>query len=133
MHALTLALILTLVPVLAGAGDAPMSAADFDAYSRGKTLTYSVDGRVYGAEQYLPGRRVIWAFEGQACQRGTWTESAGQICFHYEGDPEPACWQFFPGPEGLTARFASDPEGTALKEIAQSPAPLSCPGPEVGV
>lgn len=133
MHALILSLVLVLLPVLAGAGEAPLTAEEFEARTTGRTLTYAVDGEVYGTEQYLPGRRVIWAYEGAECQRGTWSEAGGQICFLYEGDSEPACWQFFDEGGRLAARFLGDDVDAALKELAQSPEPLSCPGPEVGV
>lgn len=133
MHALILSLILVLLPVLAGAGEAPLTAEEFEARTTGRTLTYAVDGEVYGTEQYLPGRQVIWAYEGAECQRGTWAETGGQICFLYEGDPEPACWQFFDEGGRLAARYLGDDDNSSLKELAQSPEPLNCPGPEVGV
>jgi len=132
MHALILSLALLLVPLVAGAGEAPLTGGEFEARTTGRTMTYAVDGKVYGTEQYLPGNRVIWAFEGDDCVRGTWEETAGRICFLYEDDPEPACWQFFDDGGRLTARFDGDPEGARLKEVAQSPEPMNCPGPEVG-
>lgn len=133
MHALILSLVLVLLPVLAGAGEAPLTAEEFEARTTGRTLTYAVEGDVYGTEQYLPGRRVIWAYEGAECQRGTWAEREGHICFLYENDPEPACWQFFDEGGRLAARFLGDDADASLKELAQSPEPLGCPGPEVGV
>lgn len=108
----------------------PMTAEEFDAYSVGKTLTYAVDGMTYGAEQYLPNRRVVWAFTGAECRRGLWYEEAGQICFVYETDPEPQCWSFYATPDGLAAVYENDPGGSPLVEVGKSADPLICPGPD---
>lgn len=128
-----LPLIALIAALPAWAADAPMTGAEFDAYSRGKTLTYAVGGTVYGAEQYLPGRRVVWAFSQQECRDGVWYEEDGQICFVYEHDPTPQCWQFFLDHGGLRARFMADPPGADLIEVDQGTEPLICAGPDVGV
>lgn len=128
-----LSLCLMFLPLTAGAQEDPLSAGAFEARTTGQTLTYGLGGEVFGTEQYLPGRRVIWAFAGQGCQHGTWEDSDGLICFRYEGDPDPACWQFFDNEGRLVARLNSDPEGLPLEELAQSPEPMSCPGPDTGV
>lgn len=125
--------VLYIVLAVPAAAETPMSAAAFDAFATGKTLTYALDGEVYGAEQYLPGRRVVWAFAGEDCKRGTWYEDAGQICFLYEGSPDPQCWSFLQDASGLRAHFAGDPEGSELALVEQSDGPLICAGPEVGV
>jgi hypothetical protein len=115
------------------AAEVPLTAAEFGAYATGKTLTYSQGGSVYGAEQYLPGNRVLWAFKDDTCREGRWYEEAGQICFVYNYDPSPQCWTFWQGDNGLNARFAGDGPGTELSEVAMSPQPLQCAGPDVGV
>lgn len=127
------ALIALLLSTSQARAETPMTAAEFEAYATGKTLTYSVDGEVYGAEQYLPDRRVIWAFKGNVCADGIWYEEAGLICFAYENDPEPQCWNFFSGATGLRAEFTGDAAGSPLSEVGQSPIPLNCAGPDVGV
>lgn len=128
------ALILALTaasPVLA---EQPMSAAEFESYTTGKTLFYGTPGAPYGAEQYLSGRRVIWTFLDGDCKDGTWFETGGLICFHYDGLPDnPQCWSFYKTPEGLVAQFENDPDATELIETQQGHDPLICPGPEVGV
>lgn len=129
---LILAACLSLITLPLAAADAPMTGAEFEAYALGKTLTYAIEGQVFGTEQYLPGRKVIWAYNGQECQHGTWYEQADAICFVYETDPAAQCWRFFQGGAGLMAEFVGDPAGTALKEVAQSQAPLFCPGPAIG-
>ena len=37
---------------------APLSADAFEAYTTGKTLYFSEDGEIYGAERYMPG--AVW-------------------------------------------------------------------------
>ena len=111
-----------------------MTAAEFEAFTTGKTLTYATDGSTpYGAEEYLPGRRVRWAFNGQECKEGQWFEDLELICFVYDDDPEPQCWSFYLTSRGLRAQFENR-EGTApLYSIAENPEPLFCPGPLIGV
>lgn len=131
-----LALFLALLPQVLGAAEtaAPpaMTGAEFEAYTANKTLMFSSRGESYGAEQYLPGRRVMWAFTDDICREGIWYEEAGQICFVYDYDPVPQCWVFWLD-GGLNALFRGDADGTRLKEVAQSPGALPCAGPEVGV
>ncbi len=112
---------------------APLDAVAFEARVTGRTFFYNVGGRPYGAEQYLPGRQVVWAFTGQDCRRGRWYEEAGLICFVYEDEPDPQCWTFAEGPQGLTARFQGDPGSLPLIAVQQSPEPMACMGPDVGV
>lgn len=120
--------------VWAAEADAPMSAQAFDDYTTGHTFYFGSGGRAYGAEQYLPGREVIWTFLNGECQRGRWYEEAGMICFVYDGTPDaPQCWRFFDTGTGLSARFEGDPEATELYEVQKDDTPLVCPGPEVGV
>ncbi|HBS51271.1 MAG TPA: hypothetical protein DEA05_14855 [Rhodobacteraceae bacterium] len=112
---------------------AQMSAEAFDAYTRGKTLFYGMDGEAYGVERYLPGRRVIWSFLDGDCREGHWYEQAGRICFVYEDHPEPQCWTFTETPGGLTARFQGDPAEIELYEAEETGREMICLGPEVGV
>lgn len=130
--ALALSFCLAALPVLPALAD-PMTLEEFEAYATGKTLTYAIGGEVYGAEQYLPGRRVLWAFRGDECRKGYYYGDAGEICFVYEHDPTPQCWTFERGVTGLSARFSGDPPGAELSEVAQTPDPLICAGPDVGV
>ena len=112
----------------------PMTAAEFESYATGKTLTYGLGGEIYGTEQYLPGRRVLWAFKGDACRKGYWYAAGQEICFVYEQDPDgPQCWTFHRIDDGIRARFVGDPNGADLSEVAQSSSPLLCAGPDVGV
>ena len=115
-------LFVTLFCATQSLAETPMTAAaEFEAYSTGKTLTYSVDGQVYGAEQYMPDRRVIWAFKGNACADGVWYEEAGLICFAYENDANPQCWIFYAGATGLRAEFTGDTAGSPVSKVDQSP------------
>lgn len=119
-------------PALAARVEAPMTAEEFDAYATGKTLSYAQDGEVWGSEQYLEGRKVVWTFSGQECQYGRWYPDADAICFVYDNDPAPQCWHFFREAKGLRAEFLDDPVNTNLSEVSQSQQPVTCPGPDLG-
>lgn len=113
---------------------AEMSADEFESYVTGRTLTYAEDGVVYGIEEYLPNRRVRWAFVGDECRNGAWFEAEGQICFVYEDEPgNPQCWVFTQDGGRLNALFAGREDGRRLYEAARTDEPLYCPGPDVGV
>jgi hypothetical protein len=128
-----LAMLAAIAAPPASAAETPLSGAAFEALVSGRTLSYAVGGVAYGTEQYLPGRRVIWSFVGGPCRFGLWSEPApGRICFVYDHEPAPQCWQFFDDPAGLRARFEGDPPGSDLVEVGRTQSPLSCPGPDVG-
>lgn len=126
----TLYLLMASLPAQAGE---PMTAEEFDTYTRGKTFTYGHAGDPYGAEEYLDNRRVRWSFLDGKCREGRWYEDDGLICFVYEDRPEPQCWSFIETPGGLVAQFENDPEQTELYEVSKSSDPLMCLGPEIGV
>jgi hypothetical protein len=132
--ALLLGLSLTAAPApLLAEAQTPMTAAEFDAYVTGKTLTYALDGVVFGTEQYKPNRRVVWAYTKDECRDGIWFEKDQQICFVYEDPNDPQCWLFFMGAGGMTAQFMGFEGGGNLSEVEQSNGPMPCAGPDVGV
>lgn len=110
----------------------PMTGAEFEAYTAGKTLHYGTGGTTYGGEDYLPGRKVRWSFLDGRCLDGEWYDEGPLICFVYVDDPTPVCWTFFATPSGLTAHLDGD-ESQSLYEIGPADAPLYCVGPDVGV
>ena len=120
------ALCLMALPV---AAETPLSAAEFEARTTGRTMSYAREGRIWGREQYLKGRKVIWAFEGEACKYGIWDEpQPGLICFSYEDAPqEQECWRFFDRPEGLVAQSEFSPEGV-LAAMDDSATGMICGG-----
>lgn len=128
-----LALMLVLVLPQIALAETPMTAAEFESYATGKTLTYAQDGAVWGTEQYKKNRRVVWAFTDEECRTGYWYEKADQICFVYEDPNDPQCWWFYRREMGIAAQFASDPADVTLSEVAQSDGPMTCAGPDVGV
>ena len=111
----------------------PLTAEEFEQATTGRTFFYSRDGQSYGAEQYLPGRKVIWAFTGDDCQKGLWYPDGPDICFVYENKPDPQCWIFTQGAGGLEARFRDDFAESPLLGQRSSPEPMACLGPDVGV
>lgn len=115
------------------AAQSTMTAEEFDAYTRGKTLFYTSNGETYGAERYLENRRVEWSFLDGECKPGQWYEDNGQICFTYDDTPAPQCWSFEVGAQGLIARFENNPTTTELYEAADSDQDMLCLGPKVGV
>ena len=129
----TLALALLAVSALPAAAADSMSADVFEDYVEGRTLTYHDGGVAYGIEQYLPGRKVRWAYIGDQCWDGYWYEENANICFVYEGSPEPKCWKFSDDGGKLSAVFMGDGNGRELYEVTNSPDPLTCLGPDVGV
>ena len=124
--------VLLLAP-LPAAAETPMSAAEFEAYVTGRTLTYASRGVPFGIEEYRKGRRVLWSFLDGRCEEGEWYAAGDMICFVYETYPEHQCWTFHLRDEGLFARFQNDPGATELYETRQSSEPMQCLGPEVGV
>lgn len=126
-------MILALLSAQTAAAQSPLSGADFDRYTQGKTLFYGFDGQVYGVERYLPNRRVIWSFLDGQCKEGVWYEREDQICFLYEDRPDPQCWVFTQSGGGLIAQFEGNAEATELYEASDLGEEMVCLGPEVGV
>ena len=134
MRPTALAALVTVTLALPAAAleDTPLTAEEFDARTLGQTLTFATGGEPYGIEQYLPGRRVIWAFIGEECREGSWFPVGSQICFEYDDEPGRLhCWTFFDGADGLVAR-SEGPGGTELVEVRRAEEAMYCPGPDVG-
>ncbi len=111
----------------------PMNPAEFEEYTKGKTLFFAANGTRYGAEQYLSNRRVRWSYLDGHCKEGYWYEDTGDICFVYEDNPTPQCWHFFDEADGLRAKFISTPDARELYEIQPAGEEMLCLGPEIGV
>lgn len=128
--ALTLALALGPGPALASP---PVTAEEFEAHVTGSTITYRQHDYIFGTEEYLDGRKVRWSVAPNECQYGRWYPEGEAICFVYEDDPTPHCWTFWMENGALAALSTEAAAGDELYEIARSPTPLACPGPDVGV
>ena len=134
-----LAAALAVVPALAPSpiaaqANTPMTAEEFEAHTTGRTLTFHFEDQPYGVEQYLPGRRVLWAFIGDECTEGVWYPRDDMICFLYEHNPEEQCWHFFLSGNGMRGVFIGpDGPGTELYEVKNTTTPMTCLGPGVGV
>ncbi|WP_179378642.1 hypothetical protein [Jannaschia marina] len=137
MRAICLASLAALaVPALPAAAERIVSAEEFSQMVTGKTLHFDRGGAPFGSEQYFEDKRVIWAFEGGGeCQRGIWFENrTGQICFVYDTDPAPQCWDFLEADDGrFHARLdGADPvEDLVTRNVTREP--LDCPLPDLGV
>lgn len=125
--------VLLAAPALA---DPLLTAEEFDALTLGRTMTWAVEGSVYGVEQYLPNRRVRWTELGTDCKLGHWYAEGDAICFLYEddylGDPTPACWQIGLSGSGMQARYLSDPPEAPPAIVEETAEEMPCFGPEVG-
>ena len=135
-----IAALLLASPALA---ETPMTGAEFEAFVTGKTLTFAIGSEPYGVEYYAPDRRVIWSFAGGECVNGEWydeatdtgtntgtnsgTNSGTNICFVYENNPDPQCWQIFEVGGKLRADFMNRPGTTVLYEAYEAE-PLVCGG-----
>lgn len=124
-----LILLLLAGPALA---DEPLSADAFDALTLGRTMSWAEFGQVYGVEQYLPGRRVRWSALGEDCTLGHWYPQGSLICFQYENDPAPDCWEMTEAGAGLLARYAGSAAAAAPVVVEEFTRPMACFGPEVG-
>ena len=110
-----------------------LSPEAFESFASGHTLTFNLGGAPYGVEQYLPGRRVIWAFIGGPCREGTWFPAGDRVCFEYDDEPGRLhCWTFYDTADGMVARSAGMGQGDVVS-VERTSEPMSCPGPEVGV
>ncbi len=112
--------------------DPPLTGAEFDALTLGRSMTWSEFGMVYGVEHYLPNRQVLWAAAGRDCTPGHWYEDGPAICFKYETDRDPDCWIITRSAQGFSASYTTSPPGTEPVVVAETPDPPACPGPEVG-
>ena len=128
-----LAAVVAVAAALPANAETPLTGAQFDALSSGRTLYYSTGGLEYGVEQYLPGRRVLWAFTQEDCMVGHWYEQGNLICFVYDREPDPQCWTFYATDQGLMARFQGDEAGQPLIALRESREPLACYGADLGV
>ncbi|MDR9426529.1 MAG: hypothetical protein RI538_00220 [Salibaculum sp.] len=120
----SLVAILVLLPAAALA-ETPMTGPEFADHMTGKTLTFSANGQPYGAEFYAPSQRVIWSFLDGECIQGEWYAEGRAICFVYDGDPEPKCWEVYKEDSGIRAEFLNDPDTTILYEVEEAK-PLIC-------
>ena len=130
MRSLILSLILSSTPAFA---ETPLNAEEFDAATRGDTITYDYGGGLFGTEEYLDDRRVRWAFEGDLCIYGVWYQKDDEICFEYENDPGAACWLYFLEDGKIRGRYMGDGGGWEILETSRDGGPLPCAGPDVGV
>lgn len=114
---------------------AEMTADEFETYTEGKTLFFSLNGQDYGVERYRENRQVEWSFLDGECTPGVWYEQDGFICFAYEGWDVPQCWSFEQTPQGLIARFANASPGSppASYLAYEKDEEMVCFGPDTGV
>lgn len=102
-----------------------MSADEFERYVTGKIFVYGTEGaQDYGVEQYLPNNRVRWSRLDGNCIKGEWYADGPNICFAYEGEPEPHCWTVFASDNGMIA--INTDTGQTVVEAREDPSALIC-------
>ncbi|MEL6701112.1 MAG: hypothetical protein AAFO58_05455, partial [Pseudomonadota bacterium] len=112
-----------------------LSPEAFEAATTGRTFTFAAPGATqpYGAERYLPGRRVVWSWlNGDVCQFGEWFVDLELICFVYETDGSPQCWSFYAEADGMTAQFENLEDSAPRYNLTETDADLDCTGPLFG-
>ena len=112
--------------------ETPMTAAEFEAFVKDKTLAYAQQGRAFGVEQYFADRRVIWAFTDGLCQNGVWYAQGDDICFDYENEA-PICWNFFAQGGGMRARVLGGDAADDLSVVGETDQHITCVPPGLGV
>jgi hypothetical protein len=106
------------------AEDPPMTAEAFDSRTLGRVMdTYDGTG-IYGIEEFLPGRRVIWQ-DGGGCMRGTWEQIGDQICFDYEDRSELVCWTYHDRGGWIMGWFEGDRTSEPIM-LVETQNPLTC-------
>ncbi|VDC33143.1 hypothetical protein [Pseudogemmobacter humi] len=136
LPALCTALALTAAPALAqdsrpqpGPGSDPaLSAAEFDALTRGRTMdTHDAEIGLYGVETFLPGQRVIWR-DADRCMHGSWEQVGEQICFLYEDKPDrPVCWTYHDRGGWIMGWFEGRRDTVPIM-LYPAQGPISCEG-----
>ena len=104
----------------------------FEQMSTGKTLYFFRNGTFFGAEQYFPGRKSLWQYDGGECLEGNWFARGDMVCFTYREDPRVQCWHFLEKSGGYVARGEGDPPDLDLELGRMDTQPLNCPGPGFG-
>ena len=129
------AVLLCLLMPSAIAAQERMNGEAFDAFTRGQTFYYGYGSTPYGAEDYLPDRRVRWSLLDGDCKQGYWYEAPEKlICFVYEDRPDaPQCWAFYNEGGKLRATFENAESNSTLYQVEKSQEPMLCTGPKIGV
>ncbi|MGA0541610.1 hypothetical protein [Neotabrizicola sp. VNH66] len=106
--------------------DPPLTAEEFDALTRGKTMdTHDALSGLYGVETFLSGRRVVWK-DAEGCMNGTWEQVGEQICFMYDGKPnDPVCWTYHDRGTWIEGFFRGDRQMVPIM-LYPGGVPVSC-------
>lgn len=115
------------------AAQTPMTPDEFEHWSTGKTLDYSVDGEVWGSEAYFPDRRVRDADTGGPCRDGFWYSEGDAVCFVYPAYDGTHCWHYWRDGDQVLAKPVQATPEDAPQVVTPAASPLACPAPDVGV
>ena len=106
-----------------------MSADDFLDFAIGRTLTFHdyATGEPVGVEEYLNRRLVVWKEDGGDCVYGEMRIEEGALCFHYDHDPDPACWWHFRDGDRIFVLHTELYTGEIQEIVKIDDEPLGCP------
>ena len=110
-----------------------ISPAEFERRVEGKTLSFAKDGLPVGVEQYLRGRRVIWAFVDGQCEMGRYFVQDDNICFEYDKFGVSYCWVFFEQEGQMHGHLVGETPEDSLVVVGESDAPINCVPDGLGV
>lgn len=99
-----------------------LGAEAFDALTRDRRFDTFGPWRLYGIEEFLPGRRSVWK-DASGCKAGRWEEQDGQICFYYENRPDvPVCWVYKQKDGEIWGWYQGNPAGETVRLVPGSSA-----------
>jgi hypothetical protein len=134
MDPLLRAAIATLILAGPAAAQPVVAPQDFERMSEGRTMTFTLFGQPFGAEQFFAGRRSLWQYADGECEEGKWHAKGDAICFVYPSSPAPHCWHFRGSGDAFTAHLLENGVETGFVIDLESihDRPLACAGPRVG-
>ncbi len=104
---------------------------EWTALASGRTLSYTIDGRLWALERYAPdSRRVTLQFYDGSCLEGVWEYTAPHYCFHWEGQGTSCFRHVRAGSEILVLETQGGVETGAVQVMGGvTDTPLSCGEP----
>ena len=103
----------------------------FEEISTNKTLYFDSGNQFHGAEQYFPNRKVTWKFANGECDQGYWYTEGDVICFSYNQNPTPQCWNFLQDGDRFLARLVGAPANVLELKFVNTEE-LLCEAPYLG-
>ncbi len=117
------------------AENAFLTAQEFEALTKGRVFaTWQSDGvTLFGHEEFLPGRKVMWKYADGECLPGRWAFENGSVCYRYDGDDDPSCLRYTKdGSRIIGEQWGTDgPAGSRVVLSVSDDGPLNCVGGDI--